>query len=94
MSNHDHPCPHCGEDMRLMWDQPNHEVICLSRKTVHVPTLAEQISEQADKVAVLTAKNAAMEAVLSKIGKHFGVAPGDVDGLFAAIEASTDEDSL
>lgn len=37
----------------------------------------------------------AMEFVMGKIGKHFGVDPGDVDGLFVAIESSTnatDED--
>ncbi|KKL19140.1 hypothetical protein LCGC14_2468460 [marine sediment metagenome] len=33
----------------------------------------------------------AMEAVMSKIGDHFGVQPGDVDGLFAAIEARSAE---
>ena len=33
--------------------------------------------------------NGAMESVLQKIGVHFGVDPGDVDGLFAAIEDYT-----
>lgn len=33
----------------------------------------------------------AVESVLAKIGDHFGVEPGDVDGLFAAIEAQAED---
>lgn len=33
--------------------------------------------------------NESMETVLAKIGNRFGVKPGDVDALFAEIEAAT-----
>jgi ribosomal protein S7 len=42
-------------------------------------------------INALKEKTSAMESVLAKIGKHFDVQPGDVGGLFAAIESQSAE---
>ena len=48
--------------------------------------VAQQFDRLNAQIDVLEETNKAMESVLAKIGDHFGVTPGDVAGLLAAVE--------
>ena len=50
----------------------------------------ELFDSQERRITQLKEMNGAMESVLAKIGEHFNVVPGDVDGLLVAIEGTTD----
>lgn len=54
--------------------------------------MRHKVAAQAyDEIERLTKMTAAMESVMSKIGEHFKVKPGDVAGLFEAIETQSAE---